>query len=175
MKFLHFILISFLLHLLSGTLFLLAGPGEMKNTAPELTARRGIALDFRMSAPRRAARQVVSSNRPEGIAAARTEAPKGAVANRTPGVLTRRISAAHWGIRYPPLARAMGKEGQVTVRCRIGDREQSCGETELLRSSGFADLDRAALEGVRKYNRFRPLAEKRLLDVTISFRLLDPP
>ena len=55
---------------------------------------------------------------------------------------------------YPHSARRRRAEGLVLVRARVASGGQVV-ETQLARSSGAEDLDRAALEAVRSW-RFRP-------------------
>jgi protein TonB len=55
---------------------------------------------------------------------------------------------------YPPRARRLGLEGEVLIRTRVLPNGES-GELVLGQSSGYALLDQAAMEAVRKW-RFRP-------------------
>lgn len=55
---------------------------------------------------------------------------------------------------YPPRARRLGMEGEVLVRARVLLNGE-CDELELAKSSGYALLDQAAMEAIRKW-RFRP-------------------
>ncbi len=59
---------------------------------------------------------------------------------------------------YPGSARALGQEGRVTIEVIIGTDGRVM-EARLLESSGFTDLDSAALKHARKYWRFKPATE----------------
>ncbi|MNT59286.1 Gram-negative bacterial tonB protein [compost metagenome] len=75
---------------------------------------------------------------------------------------------------YPALSRELGEEGVVLLRISVsagGEFEQ----VQLLRSSGFIRLDRAARDGVRSW-RFdaawqggQPVADS--IDIPVRFRL----
>jgi len=55
---------------------------------------------------------------------------------------------------YPPQARRQGQQGRLMLRVQVL-ADGRCGELELLQSSGYDTLDRAALESVRNW-RFVP-------------------
>ena len=59
--------------------------------------------------------------------------------------------------RYPEDASDRGWEGEVEVRVRVGRDGQLVGKPEIVRSSGFASLDREALRMVRAAAPFRVL------------------
>lgn len=69
---------------------------------------------------------------------------------------------------YPVLARRLGYEGRVIVRVRVSP-EGAAEEVALGESSGYASLDRAALEAVRGW-RFTSGGET---EVTVRFRLTE--
>jgi len=75
---------------------------------------------------------------------------------------------------YPPRARRMGMEGEVLIRTRVLPNGR-CDELELVQSSGYALLDRAAMEAVRKW-RFRPARRgdeqvSSRIEIPVRFRL----
>jgi len=75
---------------------------------------------------------------------------------------------------YPPRARRMGMEGEVLIRTRVL-RNGRCDELELVQSSGYALLDRAAMEAIRKW-RFRPALRgdeqvSSRIEIPVRFRL----
>jgi protein TonB len=82
----------------------------------------------------------------------------GAVAYLTPPVL-----------HYPPAARRSGEEGRVHVRVLV-DATGHPRDAEIVRSSGHARLDEAALLTVRA-TRFRPYTEN---GVALPFRVVMP-
>lgn len=55
---------------------------------------------------------------------------------------------------YPPEARASGREGKVRIKVLIFERGAP-GEVQLAESSGYASLDEAALDALRRW-RFQP-------------------
>jgi len=57
-------------------------------------------------------------------------------------------------IPYPRGAKELGIEGSVVVQIHIGS-DGSCGGAQLVQSSGFAELDDAALAAVRTWH-YRP-------------------
>lgn len=59
---------------------------------------------------------------------------------------------------YPPAARALGEEGSVTLAISIAADGSIAGVT-LVRSSGFARLDAAAIDFARRRWRFEPALE----------------
>ncbi len=75
---------------------------------------------------------------------------------------------------YPLSARRRGVEGQVLLRVRLSAEGRAI-SVAIQRSSGFADLDKAALIAVERW-RFRPAeadgrAVEGVVDVPISFQL----
>jgi protein TonB len=75
---------------------------------------------------------------------------------------------------YPALSRELGEEGVVLLRISVGAGGQF-EQVQLLRSSGFIRLDRAARDGVRSW-RFdaawqggQPVADS--IDIPVRFRL----
>ncbi|GHD79895.1 energy transducer TonB [Vogesella fluminis] len=75
---------------------------------------------------------------------------------------------------YPALSRELGEEGVVLLRIAVGAGGQ-CEQVQLLRSSGFVRLDRAARDSVRSW-RFdaawqggQPVAAS--IDIPVRFRL----
>jgi protein TonB len=68
----------------------------------------------------------------------------------------------------------MGMEGEVLIRTRVL-RNGRCDELELVQSSGYALLDRAAMEAIRKW-RFRPALRgdeqvSSRIEIPVRFRL----
>ena len=61
--------------------------------------------------------------------------------------------------RYPEISRKLGEEGAVEVAFAIGRDGMLAGETELVASSPFSALNRAARRSVRKSSPFPPLPE----------------
>jgi periplasmic protein TonB len=85
-------------------------------------------------------------------------------------------SVASKKIEYPLLARANDEEGIVVVKIQI-KANGSVGNVDLVKSSGFSRLDRAAVDGVRT---FEYLPETRngvpvdsKYQMAIAFRLLN--
>ena len=77
---------------------------------------------------------------------------------------------------YPPAARAAGLEGAVVVHCII-DETGSAVTVSVLKSCGYAALDEAARQGVKKW-RFSPAKRSgspiaSFYDVRVVFRLID--
>ncbi|WP_196479574.1 energy transducer TonB, partial [Xanthomonas translucens] len=60
--------------------------------------------------------------------------------------------------RYPPAALRRGDSGTVVVRVEV-DASGTPGGVALVRRSGSRELDRAAMEAVRRW-RFRPAQQK---------------
>jgi periplasmic protein TonB len=56
--------------------------------------------------------------------------------------------------RYPDSARRQGIEGTVSLKVRVTERGV-VGEVQVEQSAGYPDLDRAAVEAVRRW-RFSP-------------------
>jgi TonB family protein len=69
---------------------------------------------------------------------------------------------------YPVLARRFGHEGRVAIRVRVS-AAGGVEEASVSESSGFASLDRAALEAVRAW-RFTAAGDT---EVAVRFRLTD--
>lgn len=79
---------------------------------------------------------------------------------------------------YPGLSRRLGEEGRVLLRVRV-QADGSAAQVELSQSSGFARLDNAALETVRRW-RFVPArqGEEKIaawVRVPIAFSLSNQP
>jgi protein TonB len=55
---------------------------------------------------------------------------------------------------YPPISRRLGEQGEVVLRAFI-EADGTASRVELLRSSGFDRLDRAALTAAKDW-RYRP-------------------
>jgi protein TonB len=75
---------------------------------------------------------------------------------------------------YPQRARRLGLEGEVLIRTRVLPNGES-GELVLEQSSGYALLDQAAMEAVRKW-RFRPASrgDEQIVswvEIPVRFRL----
>ena len=93
------------------------------------------------------------------------------VASGSSGVLTRSLSNLLRSIPYPPLARQMSLEGLVWIRSRILP-DGTVASTEILQSSGYDVLDRAAREGISSWH-FPPTQTPRILKIPVRFRLVD--
>jgi protein TonB len=76
--------------------------------------------------------------------------------------------------RYPAAARIERAEGRVVVKAVINE-DGSVGEIDIVQSSGFPSLDKAAMETIRQAAPFHlphPLGRPRLtIKVPISYRL----
>lgn len=191
--FFRYFLLSLILHVVA---LAIRGAFASRIPAPEIAARRGLAAEFSFpasdrgvapgksnlapknekkdaQADARSARKASSqdsktSRSASGKNAARTE--RGA-AGGSSGVQTARVSYRSWRIRYPRLAWEMGKQGEVGVRCRLPSGTTRCARSFLVRSSGYNELDRAALRGLRDYNGFSPHFRDRTLDLTVVFEI----
>jgi protein TonB len=102
--------------------------------------------------------------------------PSGGLAGRRQGVRDQPTSLSVIRPRYPYRARAEGQEGSVTLRVRVS-AEGRMQAVDVVRCSGFAALDEAALGAVRKAG-FVPAerAGQRVdgeIDLTFTFRLKD--
>ncbi len=87
--------------------------------------------------------------------------------NRTE-IIRGKISNYLLEIEYPPLARHMGMEGRVIIRIYV-DHNGNLSRKELIKSSGYALLDTAAMKGVSGWS-FGPGEEESLV-VPVLFRL----
>jgi protein TonB len=58
---------------------------------------------------------------------------------------------------YPPISRRLGEQGAVVLRVMISP-DGRAGEIQLVKGSGYARLDRAAIEAVRDW-RFVPASK----------------
>jgi protein TonB len=76
--------------------------------------------------------------------------------------------------RYPAAARIERAEGRVMVKIVISE-DGSVGEIEVVQSSGFPSLDKAAIETIRQAAPFHlphPLGRPQLtIKIPISYRL----
>lgn len=93
---------------------------------------------------------------PQPAATAPAPAPTSATST-APAVIAPRFDAAYLdnpAPPYPGLARRLGEEGRVLLRVQVAP-DGSAAQVELRQSSGFARLDAAALETVRRW-RFVP-------------------
>lgn len=99
--------------------------------------------------------QRAQKTRTEGRAAA---ASKGAqtAAMAPPHYLSAVLARLQQAKRFPEKARARGDEGRAVVRLSI-QRNGALGQTKIVRSSGSALLDEAALDTVRRAAPFPPL------------------
>jgi len=74
---------------------------------------------------------------------------------------------------YPPRARELGIEGNVTLRVSLDARGQAS-EVKVMQSSGSAILDEAALDLVGRALPFQPGGSGGLtMDITIDYHLTD--
>lgn len=71
---------------------------------------------------------------------------------------------------YPSRAKRMGWQGEVRLRIHIGTNGLPM-EVEVLRSSGHAELDRAARSHVQRYWRFAPPGQVVFAELPIRFAL----
>jgi protein TonB len=102
-------------------------------------------------------------------AAVGTSTGPGRAIDREPGYASLR-DAIQRGIAYPPVARKMGWEGDVVVAFRIHP-DGSADDIRVVRGSGFAVLDRNAVEAVRGAAPFRnPPGEAEIL-TPVVYRL----
>ena len=98
------------------------------------------------------------------------------VSVRTPPSATGR--GAHTPLpEYPSAARRAGEAGTVTLTCYVSEAGR-CGEVSVVRSSGFENLDEAAIAEVRRNWRFVPAKENgkpvaAWHSFAITFRLTD--
>ena len=174
MDFRRFFALSLGAHLLVLAIYQLSfNPAD-----PTISARKGLA--FQLSGPAiSAAPAKAAANRNSGRQSIRKYASQigehsaQQSAQPTAGVISRKISPTAWGIVYPEMARAMGKQGRVIVRCLLAAQSQHCREVQVARSSGYAELDRAALAGVRRYNKFTLSNRIRNFELSVHFRLVD--
>ena len=67
----------------------------------------------------------------------------------------RAIAGTHTIPEYPILSRRLGEQGSVHLNLTIGE-DGMVAEAKLVRSSGFARLDAAAIEWVKRYWRYQP-------------------
>ena len=77
---------------------------------------------------------------------------------------------------YPPAARRAGEEGSVQLRILVDERGLP-GEVQIVKSSGFARLDQAAIEAVRRWRFIAATNGSQAVaawtQVSITFRLTD--
>ncbi len=83
-----------------------------------------------------------------GEASSPTSSPA-AVAAR-PDILARPIPGRNPPPQYPPQARRLNQQGQVLLRARV-DAQGQVQQVEIVSSSGFPALDRAAQEAVQRW------------------------
>lgn len=76
--------------------------------------------------------------------------------------------------KYPALARKRGQEGKVQLRFVIGD-DGRAEHIEVVSSSGYYLLDRAAMDTIRLIPLPRPPRRAMQVPVTIVYRLEDAP
>ncbi|MFT0787920.1 energy transducer TonB [Synechococcus sp. H55.10] len=81
-----------------------------------------------------------------GEASTPTSSPAAVAAN--PDILARPIPGRNPPPQYPPQARRLGQQGQVLLRARV-DAQGQVQQVEIVSSSGFPALDRAAQEAVQ--------------------------
>lgn len=127
---------------------------EPEAKAPKDLPKVGVRDPGRRDPPR--SRQEVRP--PPSPTPAPTRAPiPPAVASRARAVQPRNLArwASQIGADYPRRAAQREEEGTVGFRVTVGinGRVESC---EITRSSGSADLDNAACQGLRRYARFEP-------------------
>ncbi|MCS7063076.1 MAG: TonB family protein [Methylacidiphilales bacterium] len=72
--------------------------------------------------------------------------------------------------RYPPAALRAGHQGTVSLLLRIG-LEGRTKEIRVLKSSGREDCDRAAIEAIQRWWRFRPLGYEYDRTLDVHFKL----
>jgi protein TonB len=78
--------------------------------------------------------------------------------------------------RYPLVSRLRGEEGDVLVRVEI-DKEGGVKKAEILKSSGFSNLDREALNSLKKAKFFTVdgrIASGGEAKISFKFRLVEP-
>jgi len=79
-----------------------------------------------------------------------TSSPAAVAANPQPDVLARPIPGRNPPPQYPPQARRLGQQGQVLLRAKV-DAQGQVQQVEIVSSSGFPALDRAAQEAVQEW------------------------
>ncbi len=168
--FFRWLCLSFLLHaLLLGLPLLLARSGTPsavpRFAPPGSTGSRRFELSFRRAPASAVA--AVSAAHP----AASDEGSTRPAARFASDVIAAENQAIQNGILYPPLARKMDWEGEVTVDATV-DTSGRPTDVRVARSSGFAVLDEAALRGVRAH-RFPAPGEGAPVRLVFIFRLRD--
>lgn len=89
------------------------------------------------------------------------------------GVQAQVISELARYFRYPPLARQRGWEGRVLLGVRV-EPDGQLHQQRVLRTSGFAILDHAALDSLRRVARVAdPGATRQDLQISVLYRLTD--
>ena len=140
-------------------------------------ARRGISVQFQgLSAMNRTGRNFPMKNGVKKKSTAEGESQasgKNSGIKKRTGVISRNTSHSDWGILYPALAREMGKEGRVTIRCIILSNTSRCNKAVILKSSGYSELDMTAQKGIMRYDKFVPMPYNRNLSLNVNFKLVD--
>ncbi len=100
----------------------------------------------------------------------------GPIANYGPAIVAAQpIMATHTIPPYPPIGTRMGHEGNVMLRVVI-DPAGNVSQAQVIRSSGFPELDQAAATWVRGHWRYVPASRNgapvaSTADITVTFRL----
>ena len=76
----------------------------------------------------------------------------------------------HRGLVYPPVARKMGWTGRVTVSFVVRE-DGGVREVKVIKSSGFAALDRSALETIKKCAPYPPPPAEAEFIMPITYQL----
>jgi TonB family protein len=75
---------------------------------------------------------------------------------------------------YPDTAQVNGEQGSVVLKLKVSEGGRVRG-VQVMRSSGFPDLDNAAIEGVMGWHYLPADSTSELDNVTIAYRLPTPP
>ncbi len=73
----------------------------------------------------------------------------------TPDQAATGVAATHTTPSYPPLARRLSEQGTVTLRLTISPQGVVTG-ADVVKSSGFADLDQSAMSWVMAHWKYKP-------------------
>lgn len=129
--------------------------------------------------PAAAARELPTAAAPAVMAAPAAEQPQPTAPPLAEARLSEYLALVREAMEankdYPAFARQLGQQGTVLVAVRI-DRDGHLLGAEILSSSGYPSLDKAALAAVRKAGRFRApqgfgLAELRV-EIPIAYKLI---
>ncbi len=133
-------------------------PAALKPT--DLTSGREIVMDFRQEAP-------VAAVHPDRVAGFTTK----------DGIISATRTSQIWMFApfpsYPLQARARGEQGTVGIRLTIGT-DAKPKDIQIIKSSGYALLDQAAVQAVRLWRAHKKYVGVRL-NLPIKFELVHMP